>query len=398
MFVFLLPATAPALGSRTLTLGVAVAFLATLFAFLIGRNALAPDRYSMFAAMSAAAYALVKVVFTLAHSGTAGLHTLQGSALFLTPLFLIPFLRRTDPRRILDAAVLGCGFSTLLAVPAAAYQILWIGERAQAGSGNAGVFAVLALIMGSIGTLNIAAGKPVRRLLGLLSWLSMVFCVLASGMRGIWIAVPLTTGLAIWAVWPYFPARTARRGLFAVLAVLVIGIGFAGDAVWNRAALLGSDVVRILEDGDYNSSTGRRLLMYGGAFDAIMDAPLSGYGIHKRMSAVRAHVPEELHPLVSYNHPHNGFLATLLDAGIVGLCALLFLLAAPAWIAVNAPRDEAWRIRVATALILTTGYLASGMTNILFEHDLMDSAYIFLLVVIVATVPRSGGRRANMEV
>lgn len=396
-FLFLVLATAPALGSRTLTLGLAVAFLWTLFAFLFKPYALAPDRLSLVAILAAGSYSMVKVIFTLAHSGLDGAPALQGSVLFLAPISLIPYLRRIDSRRILDVSILGCGFSALLAAPLAAYQLLWIGERAQAGSGNAGAFAVLALVLGSIGTLNTVAAEPMRRLLGFLSWLAMVFCVLASGMRGIWLAIPLTTGVALWAIWPWVSRNAIRRALLATMVLLVVGAGFAGNSLVERATMLRSDVARLLEQNDYDSSTGRRLIMYRGALEAIADAPLAGYGIHGRMDAVKEHLPEAMHRLVSYTHPHNGFLAALLDAGILGLVALLFLLAVPTWVAAKALRDETWRIRMAAALILTTGYLASGMTNILFEHDLMDSAYIVWLVLLVSSVPRPPGQHAKPE-
>ena len=116
-----------------------------------------------------------------------------------------------------------------------------------------------------------------------------------------------------------------------------------------------------------------------------MEAPWSGYGIYERMDAVQAQVPAERLHLVMYSHPHNGFLAALLDAGVSGLVALLLLLAAPVVIAAMADRDEAWGTRMAAALILTVGYVASGMTNILFEHDLMDSAFITILSLIAAS-------------
>lgn len=80
-----------------------------------------------------------------------------------------------------------------------------------------------------------------------------------------------------------------------------------------------------------------------------------------------------------------------LDAGVTGLVALCLLLSAPVVIAAMAERDDIWRTRMATALILTVGYIASGTTNILFEHDLMDSAFIVLLVLIAASVPAADG-------
>lgn len=397
VFVLLVFATGPALGEWSLTAGVSVAFAWALLSVLRGSRELRLDRSSVVAAISMGIYASVKVVFTIAHSGFAGLHTLQGFILFLAPIFLISYLHRNSSRLILDSFVLGCGFSALLAFPIAAYQVFGMGIRAEGGCGNAGVFAVITLVLGSIGSLNVASSDHVRRALGFIAWIAMVFCVLASGMRGIWIAIPVTTGIVIWAAVPWIPKGILRRGLLAAVAVSVIGLGLASESLWKRAALIGTDVARIEEAGDYSSSTGRRILMYTGAWKAIRNAPFTGYGIYERMNAVTAHLPERMHNLVNYSHPHNGFLAAMLDAGIAGLAALILLLASPIWIAAAAPPDETWRLRMAAALILFVSYVASGMTNILFEHDLMDTAFIAILVVVAVSVPRQSGQSDATE-
>ena len=385
VFIFAVLATAPTFGSWTLTAGLAVAFGCALLAVAFGRCALQLDRVSVLAACAAGLYAFVKVAFTLAHSGWAGAHTLFGFLLFLAPVFLISVLRRMDRSDILNVTIFGCGFSALLAFPVAAYQVFWMGVRAEGGSGNPGVFAVLVLVMGSIGALNITASGGRRFWLGYLSWLAMVFCVTLSGMRGIWIAIPVVTAIVLWASVRCLSGATIRRVVLAAAASVAIGVGLTGGMIWDRVAELSADIAHITEEGNFDSSTGRRLLMYDAAWSAIMEAPWSGYGIYERMDAVQAQVPAERLHLVMYSHPHNGFLAALLDAGVSGLVALLFLLAAPVVIAAMADRDEAWGTRMAAALILTVGYVASGMTNILFEHDLMDSAFITILSLIAAS-------------
>ena len=397
VFIFAILATAPTLGSWTLTVGLAVAFGWAFLAFLFRRFALQFDHATNLAAGATGLYALVKVAFTLAHSGWAGAHTLFGFLLFLAPVFLISFVRHVERSSILSVAIFGCGFSVLLAFPLAIYQAFWIGVRAEAGSGNPGIFAVLALILGSIGALNITASDPRRFWFGCLSWFAMVFCVLLSGMRGIWIAIPVVTGVILWASAQWLTGATIRRILLAAAASVPIGLGLIGGMIWDRSAQLPADIAQIMEDGDYDSSTGRRLLMYDAAWRAIREAPWSGYGIRERMNALKAHVPADQRDLVIYSHPHNGFLAALLDAGVAGLVALFLLLAAPVVIAARAERDEAWRIRMAAALILTVGYVASGMTNILFEHDLMDSAFIVLLVLLAASVPTTDSQRDKRQ-
>lgn len=395
VFMFAILATAPTLGSWSLTVGLAVAFGWVLLAFLFGRCALRLDRATIMAAGATGLYAMVKVAFTVAHSGWDGVHLLYGFVLFLAPVFLISSLRNLERSSILNVAIYGCGSSILLALPVVAYQVFWIGVRAEAGSGNPGVFAVLALIMGSIGGINIVASARSRFSFGYISWLSMVLCVLFSGMRGIWIAIPVVTAVILWAGAQRLSGVAIRRILLAAAASVAIGAGLTGSMIWDRSAQLSADITQIMEKGDYDSSTGRRLLMYEAAWSAILEAPWSGYGIYERMNAVKAHVPADRRDLVAYSHPHNGFLAALLDAGITGLVALCLLLAAPVVIAATADRDEIWRIRMAVALILTTGYVASGMTNILFEHDLMDSAFIVLLVLIAASVPTVDGLGAQ---
>lgn len=393
VFIFAVLATAPTLGSRTLTAGLAVAFGWALLAFCFRRFALQLDRASVLAAGAAGFYALVKVVFTLAHSGGAGTHALYGFILFLAPVFLISFLRRMNIALILNIMICGCGFSALLASPIAAYQTFWVGVRAEGGSGNPGIFAVLTLVLGSIGAINVLATGRIRFWLGCFSWLAMVFCVVSSGMRGIWIAIPVVTAILLWTGAQRVSRASMRRIIIAAIASLVIGAGLAGSMFLERSEQLADDIALIAENGDYDSSTGRRLLMYKAAAQALMEAPWAGYGIHERMNAVKAHVPAEWRDIVIYTHPHNGFLAALLDAGIAGLVAVLFLLAAPLLIAAGAERDETWRTRMAVASILTVGYVASGMTNILFEHDLMDSAFIVLLVLIASSVPTGRVRK-----
>jgi len=397
VLIFAVLATAPTLGSWTLTMGLAIAFGWAFLAFLFRRFSLQFDRATNLAAGATGLYALVKVAFTLAHSGWAGAHTLFGFLFFLAPVFLISFARHVERSGILSVAILGCGFSALLASPVAAYQASWMGVRAEAGSGNPGIFAVLALVMGSIGALNITASDPRRFWLGWLSWLAMVFCVFLSGMRGVWIAIPVVTAVILWASAQWLDRATIRRILLAAAASVPIGLGLVGGTIWDRSAQLPADIARIMEEGDYDSSTGRRLLMYDAAWRAIREAPWSGYGIYERMNALKAHVPADQRDLIIYTHPHNGFLAALLDAGVAGLASLFILLAAPVVIAARADRDETWRIRMAAALILTAGYVASGMTNILFEHDLMDSAFIVLLVLIAASVPNTDGQRDKTD-
>lgn len=387
IWAFLVGAIASALGSA-LTVLVWIAFLYNAAFAITGRLVRRLDGLVLLAVMAPALYCIVKAALTFGHSGLASWLELVRYLIFLTPLVILKQLRNSNPTVFLDVFVLGCGFSTLLAAPLTAYQSIWLGARGESLCGNPGVFAVMALVFGSIGTLNVISSHNRRRVLGYVSWLTMLFCVGASGMRAMWAAVPFVTLVLIWGIRPIIPNVVFRRSILGLIAVLIIGGSVFGQTLWDRAALIQSDIARMETENAYDTSTGKRLLMYKGAWRAITEAPVLGYGLVERMEAVRENLTDDESALVSFSHPHNGFLAAMLDAGIFGLAALLFLWLSPVAIATSAPRDATWRPRLAIALMLVLPYGFSGLTNVMFEHDLMDAGFLATLMVIATSLPK----------
>jgi O-antigen ligase len=386
LWLFLAGCTAPAFGS-TLSVIVWCAFVWAIPSLVFGRYPLVSNRWIVACALATGAFAAVKLSFTIAHSGLVDPLDLIGPLLFFAPLLVLSRLRLTARRDIMDLFVLGCGLSVLAAAPVAAVQTLGFGERAAAFCGNPGVFAVMSVLFGAIGVLNLMASDGRRRWLGVLSYLAMVFCVLASGMRAVWIVVPCVTIVLFWAVAGALPRDILRRGMIGASAALLIGLILGADSIIDRMMAIGDDIGRIQQDGDYDSSTGQRLVMYDAAWSAIKAAPFAGYGLQNRVGAILDHAQKDNRELVAYSHPHNGYLAALLDAGVLGLAVLILMLVVPVWLAVASPRDGAWRLRMAVGLILALTYSISGMTGILFEHDLMDAAFVVTLIVLTASIP-----------
>jgi O-antigen ligase len=386
IWLIIVGGSAPAFGSA-MSVVLWCSYVWAILSLTARRFANRPNGWIWACAAVTGAYAIVKLGFSLFHSGLDGWPYWTSLLIFFSPYFLLLRLRQTPQARIIDLFVLGSGVSAVLAVPVAAYETMWVGIRASSFCGNPGIFAVMAILFGSIGALNVMSGWKRRRWLGILSYLAMVFCVLASGMRAVWIIVPIVTAVIVWAAAGAVPKTLMRRGLLASLAALLVGMTLAAGPIWHRAAIIGEDVAKMQQTGDYDSSTGRRVIMLEGALKAIMDAPLAGYGVPGRMPAVWAHLPKDMVPLTGYTHPHNGYLAAMLDAGLLGLAALLALILAPVCMAVAGPRDSAWRVRLAIGGILTATYAISGAAGIMFEHDLMDAAFVLILVVITASIP-----------
>ncbi|WP_163981080.1 hypothetical protein, partial [Raoultella ornithinolytica] len=67
--------------------------------------------------------------------------------------------------------------------------------------------------------------------------------------------------------------------------------------------------------------------------------------------------------------------------GLVGIAALLMLLAAPIMAAIGSVRDDRYRDRVAFAIMLSGGYAIFGMTNLIFSHDQMNTVFVSAFLI-----------------
>jgi hypothetical protein len=57
-------------------------------------------------------------------------------------------------------------------------------------------------------------------------------------------------------------------------------------------------------------------------------------------------------------------------------------------------------MRLFLALIVSTTYAVSGMTQIMFKHDIMDAFFVFCAILIAASIPPGSGSdaiRANAK-
>jgi len=375
---------APVFGSL-LSVLVWGAFVWNMVSAAIGRYPLRLGRIGVACTAVVAAYGAVKLGFTVVHTGLEGWRLWPAFLLYFAPAFYLFRQHVSDGNALFDMLVLGAGLSVTVAAPLAGLETLLMDQRAQLFCGNANVFAVMAALFGSIGALNVLASSNRRRWLGLIAFLAMVFCVLVSGRRTMWLALPMLTIVIVWVAARVVPRRLLWRGLAATLVAMAIGIVAGSGLLWDRISDIGDDVAKMEQAQDYETSTGRRILLWRGAWLAVSQAPLAGYGVAGRMDAVRSFVPEQYHHLVGFTHPHNAYLAALLDAGILGLVALLAMLSAPVWLAVMAPRDAMWQPRLAAGIILTLCYAVSGTAGIMFEHDLMDAAFVVVLIAIAAS-------------
>ena len=350
---------------------------------IAGRFRLALDRPTVLLSLAALFYVLASVVSAMINlpgsdmSFGKTLAKLAPLALFLAPLFLVSRLRLSKPEDLLSGFVLGAALCGILALPLAAYQMFYLGTRAEGGAGNAIPFAMLCALFAVISLLNGEYPQRWRRAVGWAGFACGTFGVFLSQTKGV-MAIPLVGAFV------YLAAFRARNIGFVKIALVltVVVVAMAGASYVSGALnrlegvpeLLAGDVPTT-DDGSY----GPRIKLWKTGLQLFAEHPILGNG------------PQNIRSLVattgfSYSHFHNGYMTALVGGGLLGLVSLLCLLIAPLVLSFRARQTPhgAFRLYVAAMLVLT--YVVGGMTNFIFGHDIYDSVFLFTASLCIASI------------
>jgi O-antigen ligase len=161
--------------------------------------------------------------------------------------------------------------------------------------------------------------------------------VFATGTRGAWIAAALLLGLVgSWGLAAHLRGGEHHPGAgrrptgklpgWAALAAIVVICGAGAALLWptvrGRYEAGRAEVERALRQGDYSSDTGRRLLMWRAAAEAIATHPVRGTGAGGYQRWAVEHVrqrgvadPER----AIHAHAHSAPLHIAATTGLVGL-------------------------------------------------------------------------------
>jgi O-antigen ligase len=273
-----------------------------------------------------------------------------------------------------------CAFavSALGAVLTGPVTEVW--QRPELMAGNAGVLAVLAALLFSINLLGAVRNHGWLRWLSVLGMACSAYLVIATGMRALWPMIAVAPALAI----VFFgKGRTWRPkwspGLAAGLAAALLVGGFSFTQVSNRLTRLQTDVSAISRQ-DYNSSIGMRMLMWQVGNDLFLEKPWLGQGPGNASALLAARTMKISGIEVGASHFHNAALTELVRAGIVGFLAMASMLIVPFVFCLRAKKDDAGMAGFFILCAAQCTYLLSGLTGIMFGHDILDSVYITVAV------------------
>ena len=155
-----------------------------------------------------------------------------------------------------------------------------------------------------------------------------------TGTRGAWLASlgVLTIG-GLWFVLAPSHADTNGRARWRGLLLVGVGAAVLGAGVWlaagariaDRARAGYDEVAQAIEDRDFRSDTGMRLLLNAWAFEAFTQEPIAGVGAGGYRSWCADHAEAEgLAPdrYTLHGHAHNAYLHALATRGLLGAAGL----------------------------------------------------------------------------
>ncbi|MBX5159338.1 MULTISPECIES: O-antigen ligase family protein [unclassified Rhizobium] len=301
---------------------------------------------------------------------------------FFSVWLLLPRMRQSPDGRLVPLFILSAGIGMIVTFLFSLLQIMFLMERAEAGTSNAALLGIIGVLFGGIALLNVQSPKSVEQRIAILGYAAGLGCVLLSGTRSAWLVIPVHIVIFLW----YFRKHSfhlSLRSLAITGSVLFAGlIALGSGQILHRIEALQENMASLDRSDGEVTSLSARFALYKGAVSAISKDPLTGYGPQNRMASVLAELPDSLRPQLTYSHVHNGFLTAGIDAGIFGIAALSLMLATPV---IGAWRKEAGPGRdlaIALALLLVSSYVITGSFGIMFNQKALDPIFAYLVALI----------------
>lgn len=297
--------------------------------------------------------------------------------LFLPIYSRLRLSKPEDIRYAVEIAALASAFATLAI---AICQVGDLGIRAEGSAGNAGPFAIGALIAYTVNLLAAMRMERWKKLLFGLAAAAAAAAVLLSGMRSVWPALILVPIIAAFVYKKHAGTRSILWALaVATVAVAVFGFavsGFIGDRISS-----GVKDIAAIESDNYSGSLGERLIVWKLGAELFEKAPLFGQGPGHAAELLgqgtKAITGRDFH----FSHYHNVFLNFAVRDGILGVLAILGLIFVPPLVCMRHAGTEIGAYGLAFVLSIEACYLLSGLFGIMFGHDIFDAVFIISTVV-----------------
>lgn len=215
-----------------------------------------------------------------------------------------------------------------------------------------------------------------------------------SGSRGAWLALVPATLTSLW--W----AKQLNRSKSAVLACLMLGLLVVSLVYISPATGVASRTSDALQqfkgyihgDGTDNS-VGIRLEMWKGALYLFSEKPIIGWGDVEYVKEMKKLGESGFIDAgtARFSHAHNEWFNVLAKKGIIGFLIQLGIYATPLLLfiqisrqpAISKKQNQSYFALATAGIIFSLGFMATGMTQVNFSHNIGVMVYAFMIAALV---------------
>jgi len=342
----------------------------------------------VFSYLTAAYFIALCLAVLFSVKGAEQAHLLSRDLYFL----FAPFIALAFYKAEINVSYLLAGVKVgLIVLALISFDQLQSGSTRPSGVMNAGVFGNLAVSMFFVVLVFFKDESFKYKIFTLVSLLSGVFVIVASGTRGAWLSFLLLFAGYLYFLYKQKALSSARSKIIAVLIIAgLFSVVSLNQSLKDRGHLAYAQTTAWLSGEKTPNSVSLRLEMYKTAIDNIKDVPLFGHGLRTSNIVLYNLAPANFKGyIVSFNHLHNAYLTNYFNGGIFSLVALLLLLFIPLWLFLKENSQNHEEPMFIAGALLTLGYASYGMVNILFGDVFMNAFYVFFLAIFLPLTARS---------
>lgn len=227
--------------------------------------------------------------------------------------------------------------------------------------------------------------KKISYLIILLSLLN-IFLIILHGTRGAWIGVPIAL-LIIFLFYRKSRRKIIFTSLILILPVLTVVL-IPNSPLQKRLSQFHYDQMQIIENQNYNTSTGTRLALWNFAIEEFKKQPLTGVGFTKVKEDICEAHREGTIGECTY-HTHNIFFQFLAAHGILGLTSLLIIILAPFTFFLKLFKEDKnseIQLLCCTGIVFITYIVICGLTDFYFYSFPQTMLYYLVIFTLISLI------------
>ena len=383
LFIFILPSALIAIPKGGGV--VALMLILSLVGLAINRDKLELSKWEKYFVFSFIFYFFVVAVNLWWFDGK--LHDLDTPSRLVLVLPIYFFIRKTDIK--VDWFIWGVVLGSILA-GLIKFGIIDVHYLSKIVTVQTGSFTLLSSIFALSSLMFVGKGSStIKNTLLFVAFASGIVASFMSGGRGVWIAAILSL-IFIFIINPM--RWSIRLRLSAVLSMIILFYSaylIPQTGVKNRIDLALKNTTSWAQNGQANTSSGARLEMWKASFEVIKENPIIGvgednYAKHQKRLIEQGRIDKSVG---NFLHPHGEYITSLVEQGIIGLLAFIFVLLAPIMFFLNIIKYKLFnyqeRALAASGMLIILHFGFYSFTATVFAHQSTTLFFAVFLVIII---------------